>query len=762
MSQCQDKRFQDMIHAYEIDMLTAEDRRQFEIHMLECDACFARVARFKATSRLLNKDESIRRVVEQTDQANASGSESESESTGTRTWWRFVPASLAAAAVLLLLIVQPWDIRIQSTQEAIAAENRLVVMYFENLTAPADSAGLIPVATNLLISDLGQTDAVGVVSSQRLYDIARQMSLSGPSELDRTQASVVAERTASSWILLGAIVRTEPTITLTAELVAAASGDIETTFRVDGTADEDLFELVDRLGHDIRAYLRPGFDEGLAGGPVSQITSRSLTAYRYYLDGIDQSERLEYRGAIGSFQKVLQNDPTYAMAYYHLSRLLDPALIIQAMEHLDRAGRVEQHYIRAASARYRGDIEGAVSELELASERFPEEKAVWGLLAGYYSSRGEIAEAITGYKRAVELDPLYKNGYNSLAYLYDQIGDAEQAIWAVNKYVELAPDEPNPYDSKGDILSRNGRLDEAIAAYEAALEIAPDYYHSRAYLGYMYTFAGRYAEADSCFQALTYVDNQSLRHAAYTYTAYSALRRGILQRARELIQDNLDVVSTPRAIRADPTQRYLPYRSRINVLRELGDFDGALAAVDECRRISGRLAPPDSLSFLDYRVILLAEKGDLDAATRELAGLEKRLEAVGADPSGRWLAVGVLALERGRHDSAITALRHAVEMDPGFLTSHYLARAYLAAGQWEKAVVQFQMIMAVYSSPRSFHGIRSVKMHYYLGQAFEQLGRTEEAIEQYSTFLDIWRDADHRPLSLEDARVRLARLQQTP
>ena len=48
--------------------------------------------------------------------------------------------------------------------------------------------------------------------------------------------------------------------------------------------------------------------------------------------------------------------------------------------------------------------------------------------------------------------------------------------------------------------------------------------------------------------------------------------------------------------------------------------------------------------------------------------------------------------------------------------------------------------------------------HYYLGQAYEESGWTDKAIEQYETFLDIWKNADSGLTSVEDARTRLARL----
>jgi tetratricopeptide (TPR) repeat protein len=52
----------------------------------------------------------------------------------------------------------------------------------------------------------------------------------------------------------------------------------------------------------------------------------------------------------------------------------------------------------------------------------------------------------------------------------------------------------------------------------------------------------------------------------------------------------------------------------------------------------------------------------------------------------------------------------------------------------------------------------SVKAHYWLGIAYEQQGKKDEAIKEYEKFLDIWKDADLRLPELSDAKAHLAKL----
>jgi hypothetical protein len=51
-----------------------------------------------------------------------------------------------------------------------------------------------------------------------------------------------------------------------------------------------------------------------------------------------------------------------------------------------------------------------------------------------------------------------------------------------------------------------------------------------------------------------------------------------------------------------------------------------------------------------------------------------------------------------------------------------------------------------------------VKGHYYLGQAYEAVGRNDDALEQYERFLHLWAEADADLAVVSDARLRRDRL----
>ena len=60
MDKCTEPRFQQMIHAFEVGLLTNEDRKAFELHLLDCEACSNEVKSFLPVSGPIRHDPTLR------------------------------------------------------------------------------------------------------------------------------------------------------------------------------------------------------------------------------------------------------------------------------------------------------------------------------------------------------------------------------------------------------------------------------------------------------------------------------------------------------------------------------------------------------------------------------------------------------------------------------------------------------------------------------------------------------------------------------
>jgi tetratricopeptide (TPR) repeat protein len=153
-----------------------------------------------------------------------------------------------------------------------------------------------------------------------------------------------------------------------------------------------------------------------------------------------------------------------------------------------------------------------------------------------------------------------------------------------------------------------------------------------------------------------------------------------------------------------------------------------------------------------------AAKGDYDMANREVQLTKTRIEQNGSSDYRNYdLARAFVALEKG--DSAEFAAIWKVHAKSRFLGSDYLmAISYYGSGRIGEAVQLLESAMNYYGDNRANWPATSVKLHYWLGKCYEASGWNTKAIDEYETFLNIWKDADEGIAEVKDARERLTRL----
>lgn len=763
MNTCTDKRFADMLYAYELGLLGEEETRELEIHLLECDDCFARASQLDPAMRLIRESERIREEILKDEAAESPGEPAKSKAPGG--WRRVIPIGLAAAALFILLIVQPWEIRISPRQEAEAAENRLVILNFRNLVDPADTSRLGEITASLLITDLSDSRLVDVVSSQRLDEL-RSLEDSGEGDsLSTRQAKAVARRARARWMLEGDILQVQPRLEITVQLLEVPSGDLVASRRVTGDDGESIFSLVDKLSAGVKddLPLRP-IDRDDLDQKVADVTTHSTDAYRWYLEGVGNMNKLYNAEAVAAFQKALQYDSTMAMAYYYLSLLADADYLEKAVEYSDRTNRKERAQIMARKAAVDRDFEGAIAEMQRLVEDYPDDEEAHYRLGHYYLIANRRTEAVHEFERVVEIDPLYKVAYNQLAYAYLKAGEYDKSIVAINKYIEIAPDEANPYDSRGDIYAAAGNLKGAIASYKKALVIKPDFPHSLLYLGIMYLFDQRYTEADSCFIAYTQSGDSAYRRAnGRLYRACIPVFQGDFDEALGLLDESL--VADSLEDRADLTYQSAAQKHFLKALiyREQGKSDQVLVETRRSMEVVRSIHPGDTWSYQYMYAQFLAENGQFERAMTAAKELKQYLVKIGQkNMPDYWYAMGCTKLSRGDATGAVTDLAIARETNARVYTMYMTGRAYMEAGRVESAVAEFQKILGAFSVDRANWGIWSIKSHYYLGKAYEESRWYDRAAEQYRAFLDHWDGSKAAPDLQDDARQRLTALEARP
>ena len=762
MSQCIDKHTGDKLFAYELNLLSPEDETQVELHLLKCEYCLARAKRLAPAVETLRDHPEARKIIAKVEADEEAASATAPEK---RRWFTVPRAAVLVAAVVVVLLLRPWDLHFDTTQEAVADEPRIAVMYVDNLADPTDSLRLGDIATDLLITGLSQSQRIQVVSTQRLYDILKLLGREGQKRVDRTIAAQVAQKSNAKWMLLGSILETKPRLIMTTQVVEIATGQIVSGARIQGREGEDLFALADSLTAKISDDLSwpLGREFELSGRSANKKTN-SLDAYRYYVEGVELTHKYDIVSAARCFRKTIELDSTFAMAYYWIAYLKwvnvpssDTASMGRAMKYSDKATQREQLYINSMQALVLADYPRGMSLLQDLTARYPDEKEAFRLLGICHARLVQPREAIECFLKAIELDSLFGDAYFWVTFEFNTLGDTARAKWASDKFISLEPNEPATYRAQGDLYALNGRLDQAIESYRKAAELGPiDYLEG---LAYTYLLKKQYARVDSCFQIWAASnDSKAARSGGRMGLALAPLYQGKFSEALRILDNG---------IAADRMEQF---KGRANALKHVwkgmiyeqqGHLDSALHEVEQVKFDYPKFYHQGNKIYSSANYArLLALNRRFDEAEKVAEDLKKQMGANMTVITDYWWTVGNIEMAKENWESAIVDLENATRntSPPEFPCQVPLATAYLQAGQTKEAISQLEKALSNYMYWRVTFPIQAVKAYYYLGMAYEQTGRNDDAIKQYEEFLDIWKDADPGIVEVIDARTRLSRL----
>lgn len=676
-----------------------------------------------------------------------------------------VPAVLALLAIALLVIIDPFEGG-GSNEVGEAGDNSIAIMYFENLVERGDPQRLGEIITNLLITNLSQSDEMKVVSSQRLYDILKQRGEEGVRVIDRNTATEIARAAGARWMMLGSILQVEPRMVVTTQLIDVVSGNVEASQRLTGERGESVFDVVDRMTGETRTELDVPvrLDVGQPK-PVTEVTTNSIDAYRHYVEGLEYERKYYNVEACESFQKALEYDSTFAMAHLHygwsallMFRMRDAVTSIgKAAQFADRVTDKERSYIDASMAFVSGRLEDAIDIYNAMAERYPDEKRVHFDMALAYKLSGDLEGARDSHRRVLALDPSYLESYNELAYIYNALGNFEKSIWAINQYIELSPGDANPYDSRADLYAFNGDIDNAIVSYQKALEIKPDFYRSTEKLGNMYVYKGQYKAAEAQFRKLAASDQPDTRSRSALCLAKIPIYQGRLRDALAALDSTIAVDERER--RFDEVY-FTKMGLRFAVLDDLGEPELAYTGARQLRDAAANFIPNLASALDMFYAGMCVSVGRLEEADSIAGVYDPALDTLETWTLVQYYRVkGRVALGSGEPDLAIRHLSTALDVNPqDYLTRYALVEAFLSAQRVEDAIDLLEQMRTRFDEARLSFPAKSVRLHYLLGTAYQRAGQTGKAVEQYEKFLNIWKNADPELEAVADARARLERL----
>lgn len=760
MSSCNEKKYQDMIHAYEMGMLSENDERDFEIHLLDCQYCCEEIKNFEQQTAFIKNDSDFKKIA---DNYSAETKVQTSENRKKISSFYF-KISIAAAAVLIFLLLKPWSITIDTTQEAIATENKLVIFPFHNIIDKSDPDNLGEIIANLLLTDLAESNYLKVNSSLQLFDMMRIEDVDNQPVNDKLSLEI-AKNSNAKWMIDGSILQVKPSYILSAKIIDVATGVILTTEKINGVIGQDIFSLVDQLTKEIKSDLELPLEAiNEVDYNIAEVTTHSTEAYQSYIQGLKCYNKFYFDEAEEFFKKALEHDSTFAMAYFYLYQFTSDGSIDSALKYSNKLGHREKQLILSLKATRDGNYNNAIEMLQKLLEKNPNDKEILMQLGIRYYEQSRFSEALTLLNKIIEIDPYNKSAYNMLTYSYSMMNDFENAVLSINKYIEIAPFEANPYDTRGDLYRNFGQIDKAIESYQKAAKINPKFYNPMYYLGYLYLYKGNIQKADSCFNALPAINAKSAASSLPSLKSYIAIREGKFNKAYEYIDKAIN--EHIKENKSFSNQSYL-YLLRATIYENQNLYSQAIQDVEKAIRTYKIAYPESVVTFRYYLVHLYNKNNEFSKVDSLVAELEQYADSGKLAEFSYWFSVGSVQFRKGNYPNAIESFRKSVEnlknkSDVGYFNGHYLlARAYQENNQLSEAISTYEKLSNIYTTNRMYWGIWDIKMHYYLGRAYEDSNWKDKAVKEYQILINYWENADIKLDIVDDAQSRLNRLKQS-
>jgi tetratricopeptide (TPR) repeat protein len=538
------------------------------------------------------------------------------------------------------------------------------------------------------------------------------------------------------------------------------TGQILQSEKLEGESLQNIFGMVDSLTANIAGHFLPG---GAAKAPaIEQALTSNLEALRHYQLGLDYRNRYLTADSIRELEEAVRLDPQFASAYLELSfdyrfegDLRKSEEVNRKIDQLQsRLPRREQLLFQVNQAGRSRDLEATIRALEAVIAEFPRESDSRAGLGVWLFGANQADRAINILREGLTYDPKDESLWNILGYAYANKGDQAAALQANDQYIAIRPGDPNPVDTRADIFFWFGRDDEALAAYRKVLELKPDFQGFEEYvkLAVVYADQGKYALAEAALQEF-----------AQRTTPLNRLYLPIFQSQTQQMRGDLD-----GALES--------YRKAVSQLAHAGQDASAgqtLQSFADAAALMGEAAP--ALAFarqqklhgeeLPAVAFLEAVRGDQAASERDLQSFAS------ARP---WISPRYTELHRLGSQIAADVLRNdgrgavdAFGRYPDLQRVEVLfnrARAHLLVNDYASAEPEFRNTLRESRGFSNFTFMRgqvplfAVLCHFYLGQLYEATGKSQQAIDEYQSFLSHFEGSRTKLPQVGEARAALKRL----
>ena len=453
------------------------------------------------------------------------------------------------AVVLLIATVIAYRF---ATPKRPAAQMRIVVLPFQNLTGDPNQEFFADGMTEEMISQLG------AMNPNRLGVIARTSAVKYKNS--GKGINQIGHEMGVDYVLEGSVREAGSHVRVTAQLIRV-SDQMHVWSESFDRGFKDVVELQSDVAQAIARRIDVGLGQRRAAPPPA--TQVSWEAYSAYLKGrhllLDNKTEATIMVALQYFQHAIELDPNFALAY---------------------AGQADAYAEQADAdlAPEKAFVLSKQTALRALSINPDLAEAHVSLANALFYSEWKWADAEREYKRALELKPTYEEAHHSYPHYLTLAGRHAEAIEESQLLLRLDPLSSHMNSHLGLAYLKAGRFDEALAQFKKTIALDPNYMRVYVHLGFAYEWRKMFPEAITAYK-------KGVSLAGETLEGQADLARALIEGSER--KEGLLIL---RRLESEKKRRYVSPVDLAGIYTVLGDHEKAMTLLENAlEQHNGRL-----------------------------------------------------------------------------------------------------------------------------------------------------------------------------
>jgi tetratricopeptide (TPR) repeat protein len=626
---------------------------------------------------------------------------------------------MVSAALLLIAVISGGLYLYTHRARALSEKDAILVTDFVNTTADPVFDGTLKKA---LAVDLAQSPYLNVFPEAKVRETLQFMGRPADDRITNEVGREICLRDSVKAMLTGSIASLGSRYVVSLDAVNASTGDSLARTEAQADTKEEVLNAVHKAGSQLRGKL----GESLTSvqkydKPLSEATTSSLDALKALSLGDMKHAAGDEFGAVPDYQRAIELDPNFAMAYARLGAVynnlgqtrLSEDNRKKAFELRDRAGERERLYIASHYYADSGQLDKGIAALELYKQTYPRDSIPYINLAAVYSNMGQFDNALENARQAAAIDPDSITVFTNLTESFLGLNRVDEARASLNAALQRYPKNPSLhmmlagfYWSQNDAASMEKELELVRTLPQGDFLVTSTRVAIAQYQGKMREARQLELKTEDLERQMNFAEAVGNGRAVLAvWEALYGLRDEALQDVTFAMKDN-----PSRNTRSNSATVY-----------------ALLGQDDRSSKIMSEIASENPLNTLVQNV-------DVPSNKAVIAILHK-------EPTK---AIDLL-------DGAMVYAR----ADSGILYGR--GWAYLEANQAKEAQEAFQRLLNL----RNFHRMdpSTVLGELGLARAYAMEGNTAQAKIEYQNVLAIWKDADPEIPIVKAAKTEYAKLQ---